>query len=65
MARKQESNWNLEELTDAEIHAAIRRLEAQPRNAHEQDDDAAFVISAGLTILLLGGLVLSLEWLRR
>jgi hypothetical protein len=64
MAKKQESTWNLEQLTDAEIHPAIRRLEAQPRNAHEQDDDA-FVISAGLTTLLLGGLVLSLEWLRR
>jgi len=44
MRKKQESDWNLEKLTDEEIYAAIRYLEPHPRSAHWQDDAAAFVI---------------------
>jgi hypothetical protein len=53
LAKKQESNWNLEQLTDAQIYAAIRYLEPDPRSTNEQDDDTAFVICVGLVTLLL------------
>jgi hypothetical protein len=39
LAKKQESNWNLEQLADAQIYAAIRYLEPDPRSTNEQDDD--------------------------
>jgi|GEM_PF-4261033 len=38
MAKKQESNWNLETLTDAEVYAAIRYLEPDPRSANGQNN---------------------------
>jgi len=36
MATMQESNWNLEQLTDAEIYAAIRDLDPDPGSANTQ-----------------------------
>jgi hypothetical protein len=39
MAKKQESNWNLETLTDAEVYAAIRYLEPDPRSANGQNSN--------------------------
>jgi hypothetical protein len=38
MARKHESKWNIEDLTDAEIYAAIRYLETDPKSAKDQND---------------------------
>jgi hypothetical protein len=54
-------DWNLEDLTDAEIYAAIRYLEPDPRNANEQDTnddnkDNGVVICVCLYIALLVGL---------
>jgi hypothetical protein len=64
MAEKHESNWNIEELSDAEIYAAIRYLEPgarstnlapAPRNTNEeQDDAAALVVSIIFVILMVG-----------
>jgi hypothetical protein len=34
-----DSDWNIEDLTDAEICAAIRYLEPDPRNPNRQDTD--------------------------
>jgi hypothetical protein len=36
MAKKQESNWNLETLTDAEVYDAIRYLEPDPGSTNGQ-----------------------------
>jgi hypothetical protein len=41
MLTNPEPDHNIEELTDGEIYAAIRYLEAAPRSASEQSDDAA------------------------
>jgi hypothetical protein len=60
MAKKQESNWNLETLTDAEVYAAIRYLEPDPRSANGQDN----VICVAILILLLGCLGFLWLWHR-
>jgi uncharacterized membrane protein AbrB (regulator of aidB expression) len=36
MADKQKLNWNVEQLTDAEIHAAIHYLDPNPGSANKQ-----------------------------
>ena len=41
MLTNPESDRNIEELTDDEIFAAIRYLEAPPTSASEQSDDTA------------------------
>ena len=58
------------DLTDAEIHAAIRYLESHPRTANEQysrsadqqNDDREALICVGLYIVPLGCLGLWLYW---
>lgn len=37
MPANYDPEWNIEELTDTEIYAAIRYLEPDPRNANQQD----------------------------
>ena len=54
MAKKYESKSNIDNLTDAEIYAAIRDLEPDPKRATKLDDDAVFMICMSLWILLLG-----------
>jgi hypothetical protein len=54
MAKKHESNWNIEDLTDAEVYDSIRDLEPDPMWRKQQDDNVAFVICVSLFILLLG-----------
>lgn len=39
MLTNYDSDWNIDGLTDTEIHAAIRYLGPDPRNEHEQDTD--------------------------
>ena len=39
MLTNQESDWNIDDITDAEIYAAIRYLESESRNAGEQNSD--------------------------
>ena len=38
MSRKQQPRWNVEELTDAEISAAIRYLDPSPINNDSSDE---------------------------
>ena len=59
MLTNQEPDWNIDDLTDAEIHAAIHYLEADrrtkdKRDADEQDKDDGVVICVCLYTLLLG-----------
>jgi hypothetical protein len=59
MLTNQEPDWNIDDLTDTEIYAAIHYLEPDPRTEDEQDandqhKDNGVVICACLYILLLG-----------
>jgi hypothetical protein len=59
MLTNQEPDWNIDDLTDTEIYAAIRYLEADPRtrdkqDANDPDKDNGGVICVWLYILLLG-----------
>jgi hypothetical protein len=61
MAKKHESKWNIEEMTDPDIFDAIRYLEPDRACASEQHNDSAFVICVTIVILLLG--CLGFMWL--
>jgi hypothetical protein len=39
MLTNQEPDWNIDDLTDTEIHAAIRYLEADARTGDKRDAD--------------------------
>ena len=54
MAKKYESKWNIEDLTDPEIYEAIRYLEPKQTTVNQQDDETAFVICFCVVILVLG-----------
>jgi hypothetical protein len=59
MLTNQEPDWNIDDLTDTEIYAAILYLEADPRTADKQDADEqnrdnGVVICVCFYILLLG-----------
>jgi hypothetical protein len=54
MAKKYESKSNIENLTDAELYAAIRDLDPDRKSATALDDNAIFLICISLWILLLG-----------
>jgi hypothetical protein len=55
MPRKQESKWNLEDLTEAEICAAIRYLDPDPTpETNGENNSAPFVVCVSLLVLLLG-----------
>jgi hypothetical protein len=53
-AKKPESKWNIEDLTDAEIYDSIRDLEPDPIYRSQPNDSTAFVICIGLFIVILG-----------
>ena len=68
MQANQEPDWNIDDLTDTEIYAAIRYLEVEPKiedkqDADHQDKDDGVMICACLYILLLG--CLAFMWLHR
>lgn len=54
MAKKHESKWNVEDVTDPEVYDAIRYLEAISTNGGEKDGDFGLVICVSFLILLLG-----------
>jgi hypothetical protein len=58
MLTNQEPDWNMDDLTDTKIYAAIRYLEADPatedrQDADDQDKDNGVVICICLYILVL------------
>jgi hypothetical protein len=61
MSKKEESKWNIEELSDPDIYDAIRYLEPDPLRRKQHKDETAFVIGVTLVILLLG--CLGFVWL--
>jgi hypothetical protein len=54
MAKKHESKWNIEEMTDPDIYDAILYLERDPECRKQHNDDAVSVICFCIVILLLG-----------
>jgi hypothetical protein len=52
MAKEHESNWNVEDLPDADVYAEIRYLETDRTGANEQNS-TALAISVPLAILLI------------
>ena len=71
MLTNHEPDWNIEDLTPAEIYAAIRYLEQPPSGANEgnnhiattkQNDDKGALICVGLYLLLMFGLGLWFYW---
>jgi hypothetical protein len=50
MLTNQDPDWNIDDLTDAEICTAIRYLEAAETNMEKQNDDRGVVICACLYI---------------
>jgi hypothetical protein len=63
MAKKNESNSSIEDLTDAQIYEAIRYLEREPENGDDGDGDNGVLICVCLYIALLIGL--AFWWLQR
>ena len=63
MAKKHDSKWNIEDLTNQEIYDAIRYLEPNSTSGTEENDDSGLVIGISLLILSLGCLgVMLLYW---
>jgi hypothetical protein len=54
MAKRYQSKWNIEDLTDPEIYEAIRYLEPKQTTVNQQNDGTAFVICVCVVILVLG-----------
>lgn len=54
MAKKPDSKWNIEDLSDPDIYDAIRYLEPDQIRGKQQKDDTVFVICVTVVILLLG-----------
>jgi hypothetical protein len=60
MLANHQPDWNIDDLSDAEVYAAIRYLE-HPGSTNQQDDDRCAIISACLYVLLL--VCLGFVWL--
>ena len=54
MAKKHESKWKIEDLSDPDIYDAIRYLEPEQTVASERNDDTTLVICFCVVISLLG-----------
>ena len=69
MLTNEEPDWNTDDITDAEIYAAIRYLEPESGNAAEQNSDGqardnGVVICVCLYVVLLGCLAFLLIYWR-
>ena len=54
MAKKYESKWNIEEMTDPDIYDAILYLEPDPQYLKQHNADTALVICLCVVTLLVG-----------
>jgi len=61
MLANHESDWNIDDLSDTDVYAAIRYLEPDPVSTNQQDDHRRVIICACLYVLLL--LCLGFVWL--
>ena len=61
MLANHEPDWNIDDLSDAEVYAAIRYLERDPASTNDQDNDTCIIICACLYVPLL--VCLGFVWL--
>ena len=54
MAKKYESKWNIEEMTDPDIYDAILYLEPDPQYRKQHNVDTALMICLCVVTLLVG-----------
>ena len=54
MAKKHESKWNIEKMTEPDIYDAILYLEPDPEYRKQRIDETTFVIGFSIIILVLG-----------
>jgi hypothetical protein len=54
MAKRSQSKWNIEDMTDPDIYEAIRYLDPKQTTVNHPNDETAFMICFCLVILLLG-----------
>jgi hypothetical protein len=53
MLTNHEPDWNIDDLVDTAIYAAIRYLEPDTRRADKKNDDVSVLICVGLYLLLM------------
>ena len=61
MLANHEPDWNIDDLNDTEVYAAIRYLERDQGSPNGQDDDKCVIICACLYVLLF--VCLGFVWL--
>jgi hypothetical protein len=62
MLANHEPDWNIDDLSDSEVCAAIRYLEPDTRSADEENDDVSVLICVSLYLLLIACLAALLYW---
>jgi hypothetical protein len=62
MLMNHEPDWNIDDLSDTQVYAAIRYLEPDTRRADEENDDRSVLICVGLYLLLIAGVAAWLYW---
>jgi hypothetical protein len=62
MLMNHEPDWNIDDLSDTQVYAAIRYLEPVTRHAVEENDDRSVLICVGLYLLLIVCLAAWLYW---
>jgi hypothetical protein len=62
MLMNHEPDWNIDNLSDTQVYAAIRYLEPDTRSAGEENDDRRVLICVGLYLLLMACLGAWLYW---
>jgi hypothetical protein len=62
MLMNHEPDWNINDLSDTEIYAAILHLEPDTRSRGEESDDRSVLIWVGLYLSLIACLAAWLYW---
>jgi hypothetical protein len=62
MLTNHEPDWNVNDLSDAQVYAAIRYLEPDTRRVGQENDDVSVLICVGLYLLLMACLAPWLYW---
>jgi hypothetical protein len=62
MLTNHKPDWNIDDLGDTAIYAAIRYLEPDIRRADKENDDVSVLICVGLYLLLMACLAAWLYW---
>jgi hypothetical protein len=52
MLANHEPDWNIDDLSDSEVYAAIRNLERDPGSTNQQDDDILTILQVNMMALI-------------